>query len=146
MNEVNLPFSGCVFLRESISVLTAFKTKMISVTCCLKRRKENMKRLGCVTNRSHRVHYIVKIKKMAAWKTFPFKVISGLRCIFMCACMCVCISVCVVLPGEGAATAKPLIFYISAQHILSSVKQHWKGHAGNVAFLWCAHFITEGEL
>lgn len=30
------PFSGCVFLSESIKVLIAFNTKIISVTCCLK--------------------------------------------------------------------------------------------------------------
>lgn len=29
------PFSGCVFLSESIKVLIAFNTKIISVTCCL---------------------------------------------------------------------------------------------------------------
>lgn len=53
---------------------------------------------------------------------------------------------CLKLPGKGAATAKPLIFYVSAQDILSSVQQHGEGHAGDVAFLWCADFITEGEL
>lgn len=32
------------------------------------------------------------------------------------------LSVCVELPGEGAATAKPFIFYVSAQHVLSSAQ------------------------
>lgn len=37
------PFSGCVFFSESIKVLIAFKTKIISVTCCLKGKKRNNK-------------------------------------------------------------------------------------------------------
>lgn len=41
--KIYLPFSGFVFLRESMSVLTAFKTKMISVTCCLREEKKTRK-------------------------------------------------------------------------------------------------------
>lgn len=50
------------------------------------------------------------------------------------------------LPGQGTASAQPLVLHVAPQHILRPLEQHGERHARYVALLRGGHLVAEGEL
>lgn len=50
------------------------------------------------------------------------------------------------VPGQGAASAQPLILYVASENILGSLEEHRERHARDVALLRGGHLVAEGKL
>lgn len=50
------------------------------------------------------------------------------------------------LPGQGAASAQPLVLHVAAQDVLGPLEQHGQRHPGDEALLRRGGLVAEGEL
>lgn len=50
------------------------------------------------------------------------------------------------VPGQRAASAQPLIFYIASQNVLGPLEQHRERHARDVTLLRSGHLVAERKL
>lgn len=51
-----------------------------------------------------------------------------------------------LVPGQGAASAQPLILYVASENVLGSLEEHRERHTGDVALLRGGHLVAEGKL